>query len=102
MLRFVVCIGLGFQLAASFVVRRVYTDDADVTDSSQEDQSESGGNHCVVWGDWSFEGKKFRSKEDAEAYFKTVSDARNHTKINLAKQGHSQNFSTARLRKTRT
>lgn len=66
------CASFGFQLAAGRFVRRVYTDDAGVTEGSQEDQAESSGTHCVVWGDWSFEGKNFRSKEDADTYFKKM------------------------------
>jgi hypothetical protein len=39
--------------------------------SSEDSVDEmSAGPHCVVWGDWSFTGRRFRSKEDADQHFK--------------------------------
>jgi len=40
--------------------------------SGDEDRVPLFAMHCVVWGDWSFEGKKFHTKEEAEEYFKQM------------------------------
>jgi len=53
----------GLQLAAGRpVVRRV-------ADEEENQATVESGTHCVVWGDWAFEGKKFDSDEEAAEYF---------------------------------
>jgi hypothetical protein len=72
MSRFACLAFFGFQIAAnsSSVVRKVNSYEGDFSESYEEDQTDSI--HCVVWGDWAFQGKNFRSKEDAQAYFKQI------------------------------
>lgn len=45
----------------------------EASEKSDEDQATDGsGMNCVVWGDWSFEGKKFATKEEAAEHFKQL------------------------------
>jgi hypothetical protein len=48
----------------------LYSSEDDFGSSSQQEDSSSGvGKHCVVWGDWNFNGKLFQSQKDASAFF---------------------------------
>jgi hypothetical protein len=51
----------------------LYSSEDDFGSSSPQEDSSSGtvGKHCVVWGDWNFNGKLFQSQQDASAFFKS-------------------------------